>query len=373
MRQVYSMAVWLLILSTATAQVPKKPPPATGKVGEPVTPFLAIKAGGGSDESPAGTFVAYSTMYADNPTLVIFTREADDHLAEALTALNELIATDTTKQKRAYIVIFEKDREVNESMAKKFAARRKSPHVPIVYPNGPDPAFRSFGVSQTSDTTVVTLVGNKVHTTFTVGTLQDGSIARAVENLNRAAEKALQAAEEARHRSGLKKDETLPPYYITKLSGPDDTIPQGAGGSYRTVYNNLPHVVILLRKVDPNVVELLQQVDDTVEKQEKRKLRGWVTLLGPTDPTTKLGKEMAVKHQLYNLPITIPQDSEKGPPELKLSPEIEVTVMVANWDGKVIGNHISPKAADVDEDFVKRVVRDAMRAEPQPPPRGVKK
>jgi hypothetical protein len=362
MRHVLWLAIVLVIASTATAQRIKRPIQPSGKPGEAVTPFSAIKAGGGADQNPPGSYVSYSSVYGEKPTLVIFTKKADDHLADAVKAINEALAADTTKRMCAYVVIFDKDRDVSEAAAKKFSKSHPSPLVPIVYPNGPDQAFRTFGVSQTTDSTIVTVIDNKVVTSH-AGALLEASITRAIENLNH-------AVEEAKHRSGLKKDEILPPYYVTKLSGPDDDVQVGAGTSYRTVHMDKPHVVVVLRKIEPNIIDFLKQLDETVEKQEKRKLRAWVTLLGPMEPTTKLGKEMCAKYELRNLPITIAAD-EKGPPELKLTPEVEVTVMVADWDGKVIGNHVS-SAADVDEAFVNRVLRDARNAEPKPPPRPVR-
>jgi hypothetical protein len=363
------LAAWLIVTGVAVAQLPPKAPPQpTGKPGETIVPFQAVKVAGPDDMVEPGNFTSYASTYGNRPQAIIFARKADDRLAAMVKALDEAIAADETKQLCAYVVIFDKDREKSEAAAKKFCEGKTFPRVPIVFPTAADVAFRSYGISPTADATVVTAQDAKVLTNY-AGVLNDGAISKTVENLRKANEKARLAAEEQRRRSGLQKGVTMQPYYAVRWSGADPEIKEGEGVSWRCRYNGSPQVAVFTRKVNYNVVELVKALDDAVKKNEKRNLHAYLTILGPPELAAAEAKEFASKYEITRLPIVVATEAEKGPAELQLNPEVEVTVMVLNWNTEVSANHVT--SADLlDEDFIKRVLRDVTAA--KDPPANVK-
>lgn len=352
---------WLLICQSVFAQVA---PQATGKPGEPIIRFQAVKVAGPSDAIAIGTFADYTNDYGNRPLAIVFARKADDRLAGLITALEEALVADETKQKCAYVVIYDKDRDSSEAMAKRFCEGKSFPQVPIVFPNTAEAAFRSYGLSATADATVVVAVEAKVLSHY-AGALHEGAVKKTLDNLEKAKAKAVLAAEEQKRRSGLQKGVQMMPYFAARWSGADSAIEVGQETSWRCRYGGSPQVAVFARKVNDNVVSLVKQLDAAMEKHEKRNMHAYLTLLGPKEQVTEQAKEFAAKYEISRLPIVVPADSDRGPADLLLNPEIDVTVMVLHWNTEVAAN-FAVRADDIDEEWIKRVMREVNQADDKP-------
>lgn len=157
----------------------------------------------------------------------------------------------------------------------------------------------------------------------------------------------------------LEPGDSIGPFYVTKVAGPEDGVTKGATLCYRCKYGSRPMVMVFARETGGKVADLVKGLDATVAKHEDAQLRSFVTLIGTEADTLKqTGEKMSASIGLKNIPVVVAEDVENGPSNYKLDPKAEVTVVVAN-NSKVVAQHTF-KAADVDVAAVMKEVQSIL-------------
>jgi hypothetical protein len=152
--------------------------------------------------------------------------------------------------------------------------------------------------------------------------------------------------------SGLKPGESVGAYNVKDITGPN----AGKSLCYRCNYGARPTVNVFARNVDDNLGKLAAEIDKLVEKNQDKKMAAFVTVLAEdADKVAPMLKELADKHKIKNVPLTI-YDGESGPPEYKIAKDAGVTVMLWN-KGQVKATVATEKG--VDEGTIKKVVASA--------------
>ena len=116
---------------------------------------------------------------------------------------------------------------------------------------------------------------------------------------------------------------------------------------------------IFAREVSDNLASLVKQVDEQIAKNEDKKMAAFVVLL-TEDPDAAAPKleELAKKHQIENVPLTI-FDGESGPESYKIAEDADVTVLM--WKGqKVKANHAF-RQGELDAQKIETVVADTSK------------
>lgn len=140
-------------------------------------------------------------------------------------------------------------------------------------------------------------------------------------------------------KSGVQPGELIAPFDVVKCAGAaDDGTPVGEQLCYRCKYGNRPMVMVFSRKADDSVASLVKKLDAAVEKNADDKLAAFVNLLGDNEEALEShAKELGKKSAAPNVPIVVPVEYENGPADYGISPDAEVTVILA-VKGKVVAN-----------------------------------
>jgi hypothetical protein len=145
----------------------------------------------------------------------------------------------------------------------------------------------------------------------------------------------------------LQAGDSIGPFYVTKVAGPEDNVTKGATLCYRCKYGSRPMVMVFARETGGKLGDLVKGLDAAVAQHEDAQLRSFVTLIGGNADTLKqTGEKMAASLGIKNVPVTVAEDTENGPSNYKLDPEAEITVVVAN-NSKVVAQHTF-KANEID-------------------------
>lgn len=168
-------------------------------------------------------------------------------------------------------------------------------------------------------------------------------------------------ARAAEIKSGLQTGEHVGAFIVEKCAGnPDDGVPVGQKLCYRCMLGNRPVVAVFARKADGKVAELVKQLDQLVAQNEDKKMASFVNLLGDDAESLKAAaKSLVDKAGSRHIAVVVPKDHEKGPKNLKLNPQAEVTVLIYR-KGTVEANHAVPTGG-LDEKTIATIVRDARK------------
>ena len=148
--------------------------------------------------------------------------------------------------------------------------------------------------------------------------------------------------------SGLKKDASVGPFYVTKVAGAEkDGVAVGKNLCYRCKNGGRPQVMVFTRSADEKVTKLVQKLDACVQKNEESQLRAFVNMLGDSkdaasDDVTKLAKASKAE----KIPFVVPNEYENGPEDYGINPKAELTIIFANG-GKVVANHAVSSVKDL--------------------------
>ena len=115
-------------------------------------------------------------------------------------------------------------------------------------------------------------------------------------------------------------------------------------------------VNIFAREITDELTSLVKQLDKVVEKNEDKRMAGFVVLLtdDPDEAEEKL-VELAAKHKIKNIPLTY-FDGVAGPPNYKIAKDADVTVHL--WrQTKVKVNHAFAKGK-LDKKGAAKIVSD---------------
>ncbi|XZE51492.1 hypothetical protein SH139x_003146 [Planctomycetaceae bacterium SH139] len=154
----------------------------------------------------------------------------------------------------------------------------------------------------------------------------------------------------------LQAGDSIGPFYVTKVAGPEDGVANGKTLCYRCKYGSSPMVMVFARETGGKMDQLVKGLDSAVAQHQDAKLRSFVTLIGgDVSKLTQTAEKMAANLGVKNLPVVVAEDAENGPSNYKLDPKAEVTIVVAK-NGKVSAQHTFA-AADIDIEAVMKEVK----------------
>jgi hypothetical protein len=162
----------------------------------------------------------------------------------------------------------------------------------------------------------------------------------------------------ADEKSGLQPGEKIGAYNVEKICGAaNDGVKEGATLCYRCKLGNRPVVAIYTRSADANVAKLMSEVDKIVTANEDKKAASFVNVLGSdTDELKKSAESLVENSKAENIAVVVPVDHDKGPANLKLNPDIDVTVLIYS-KGTIEANH-SLSAKDLTTEKIAAIIAD---------------
>jgi hypothetical protein len=158
--------------------------------GTSIGAFNVVKCAGPDDGVALGTELCYRCKYGGQPMVMVFTRTADEQVAELVKQLDHELAEHSDKKLAAFVNLLGEDRETLESEAKKFAGDVKAEHVPIVVPvefeNGP----ADYGINPEAQITVLVAHKGKVTANHAIGAdgLDEATVKAILEDVEKIVE-----------------------------------------------------------------------------------------------------------------------------------------------------------------------------------------
>tara|TARA_B100000945_G_scaffold305391_1_gene291809 strand:+ start:78 stop:614 length:537 start_codon:yes stop_codon:yes gene_type:complete len=161
-------------------------------------------------------------------------------------------------------------------------------------------------------------------------------------------------------KSGLQEGADIGAFYVTKVAGAaDDGVKTKANLCYRCKNGKRPQVMVFTRSSDKTVVNLIDQLDAAIEKNETKQLRAFVNVLGDSRGAANKGvKTIASASKAKNVPFVLPNEYENGPDNYQLNPDAEITILVCN-NHKVVASHAVASAKELD---VKKVLESVTKS-----------
>jgi hypothetical protein len=150
--------------------------------------------------------------------------------------------------------------------------------------------------------------------------------------------------------SGPQVGERVGAFTVTKVAGnPGDGIEDGKHLCYRCKTGGKPVVMVFARTADEKLATLLKKVEEEVEEHEDEKMMSFVNMIGSdAESLKKAAADFVAKHDLKRIAFVVPDDVEQGPPDFKIAPDADVTV-ICYREGKVQSNHAFPKGGLTDD------------------------
>ena len=150
--------------------------------------------------------------------------------------------------------------------------------------------------------------------------------------------------------SGPQVGDRVGPFDVTKVAGnPGDGWKEGQHGCYRCKTGNKPVVMVFARTADDKLATLVKKVEEEVAEHEDEKMMAFVSMIGTdAEALKKAAAEFCAKHGFARTAFVVPDDVEHGPPDFKIAPDADVTV-ICYREGKVRANHAFPKGGLTDD------------------------
>jgi hypothetical protein len=118
-------------------------------------------------------------------------------------------------------------------------------------------------------------------------------------------------------------------------------------------------VNIFARTITDDLASLVKQIDETVAKNDDKKMAAFVVLLSDDEAAAETQlKELAEKHEITNIPLTVFKDT-KGPGNYKIAADADVTVMM--WVGLSVKSNHAFAAGKLNKDNAAAVVADTAK------------
>jgi hypothetical protein len=154
------------------------------------------------------------------------------------------------------------------------------------------------------------------------------------------------ATASAEMASGPQVGETVGAYTVTKVTGnPDDGVADGKTLCYRCKMGQRPVVMVFARTADAKLAKLLEKIDEELVEHSDDKLTAFVNMIGPdAESLKKTATDFVAEHGIKRVAFVVPEESENGPPDFKIAPEADVTV-ICYKGGTVKANHALVKDA----------------------------
>jgi len=156
--------------------------------------------------------------------------------------------------------------------------------------------------------------------------------------------------------SGPQVGDTVGAFTVTKVAGnADDGFPVGRSGCYRCKTGSKPVVMVFARTGNESLAKLLKKIDEEVEEHQDEKLMSFVNMLGTDlESIKKSTEEFVEKNGFKQIAFVVPEDSKDGPPDFKIAPDADVTI-VCYKAGTVVANH-ALAAGQLTDDKIKAIV-----------------
>lgn len=150
--------------------------------------------------------------------------------------------------------------------------------------------------------------------------------------------------------SGPQAGEVVGAFTVTKVTGnPDDGVDDGRTLCYRCKMGQRPVVMVFARSADEKLAKLLKKIEEEVEEHQSEKLTSFVNMIGAdAESLKKAAADFASKHGLKRIAFVVPEHAENGPPDFKIAPTADVTV-VCYKGGEVKANHAFAKGGLTDD------------------------
>jgi hypothetical protein len=158
------------------------------------------------------------------------------------------------------------------------------------------------------------------------------------------------AAAMAEMTSGPQTGEKVGAFTVTKVAGnPDDGVADGRNLCYRCKMGQRPVVMVFARSADEKLAKLLKKIEEEVEEHQDEKLSSFVNMIGTdAESLKKAAADFAATHGIKRLAFVVPEDAANGPPDFKIAPDADVTV-ICYKGGEVKANHAFAKGGLTDE------------------------
>jgi hypothetical protein len=146
--------------------------------------------------------------------------------------------------------------------------------------------------------------------------------------------------------SGPQPGDKVGAFTVTKVTGnPDDGVDDGKTLCYRCKMGQRPVVMIFARTADAGLAKLIEKLEEEIEEHSDSKLTAFVNMIGSDAEKLKTqAAEFATEHKIKRVALVVPEDAENGPPDFKIAPEADVTV-ICYKEGTVKANHALAKDA----------------------------
>jgi len=150
--------------------------------------------------------------------------------------------------------------------------------------------------------------------------------------------------------SGPQVGEMVGAFTVTKVTGnPDDGVEDGRALCYRCKMGQRPVVMVFARTGDEKLAKLLKKIEEEVEEHQAEKLTSFVNMIGAdAESLKKASADFVAKHGLKRIAFVVPEDTKDGPPDLKIAPDADVTI-VCYKGGEVKANHAFAKGGLTDD------------------------
>ena len=109
--------------------------------------------------------------------------------------------------------------------------------------------------------------------------------------------------------------------------------------------------------MDDNLASLVKQIEKVVAANQDKKMASVLNILGKDADKLKTGAAaFAKKHEITNVALVVPRDSENGPKSFEINPKAEITVLI--YKGlKVKANH-ALAAGELNKKTIKAIIAD---------------
>jgi len=150
--------------------------------------------------------------------------------------------------------------------------------------------------------------------------------------------------------SGPQVGDRVGAFTVTKVTGnAADGIADGQHLCYRCKTGAKPVVMVFARTADEKLAKLLKKVEEEVAEHEDKKMISFVNMIGSdAESLKKASADFVAKHDLKKIAFVVPDDAQHGPPDFKIAPDADVTV-ICYREGKVQANHAFPKGGLTDD------------------------
>lgn len=159
--------------------------------------------------------------------------------------------------------------------------------------------------------------------------------------------------------SGPQPGDGVGAFTVTKAAGnPSDGVEDGQRLCYRCRMGSRPVVMIFARTADQPLAKLVNELEDEIKEHADAKLCSFVNMIGGDSDSLKNAATKFVKdNDIQNVAFVVPEDSQNGPDNLKISPEADLTV-VCYKSSKVVSSH-ALKKGELDDGKINTIVEAA--------------